>query len=53
MRIRRAVIIPALITLGLAGSALPLAGMATPVAQAPSTHPPATASVNLKMLYHD
>ena len=53
MRIRRAVIIPAILTLGLAGSALPIAGMVTPVAQASSSHAPASASANPKMYYHD
>ena len=53
MRIRRAIIIPAIVALGLAGSALPIAGMVTPVAQASSSHAPATAFVNLKMYYHD
>ena len=53
MSIRRAVIIPALIALGLAGSALPVAGMATSVAQAPSAHSTASASAILKMYYHD
>jgi len=53
MRIRRAVIIPAILTLGLAGSALPIAGMVTPVAQASSAHAPATASPILKTYYHN
>ena len=53
MSIRRAVIIPALLTLGLAGSALPIAGMVTPVAQASGSHAPASASANTKMFYHD
>ena len=53
MRIRRAIIIPAILTLGLAGSALPIAGMVTPVAQASSTHTQSAASANLKMYYRD
>lgn len=53
MRIRRAVIIPAILTLGLAGSALPIAGMVTPVAQASSAHTHAPTSVTLMMYYHN
>ncbi len=52
MRIRRAVIIPAILALGVAGSALSGSVMFVAAGHAPSTHVHVTASSALADTYH-
>jgi hypothetical protein len=52
MRIRRALIIPAILALGVAGSALSGSAMAAAAAHSPSVHVQAVASANPNTYYH-